>query len=83
MGPTIDHQCRTEVDRRKGSASPALAASCDRVSACVRGHRLALVDRYIGRGVLDLGELRYVDRASRRPTPLPAPLRAVVEGWAG
>jgi len=23
----------------------------------------------------------YVDRASRRPTPLPAPLRAVVEGW--
>ncbi|MCZ8195299.1 MAG: acyl-CoA thioesterase [Brevundimonas sp.] len=25
----------------------------------------------------------YVDRASRRPTPLPAPLRAVVEGWAG
>lgn len=24
----------------------------------------------------------YVDRATRRPTPLPAALRAVVEGWA-
>jgi acyl-CoA thioester hydrolase len=24
----------------------------------------------------------YVDRATRRPTPLPTPLRAVVEGWA-
>lgn len=25
----------------------------------------------------------YVDRATRRPTPLPGPLRAVVEGWGG
>ncbi len=25
----------------------------------------------------------YVDRATRRPTPLPTPLRAVVEGWGG